>query len=230
VAYDSDCEEDCSVLRSKRSGGKTTGRRQLREHVISLIEYCSNEVGLAIYNISNGEIHLCQIIERLTYFRTISTIERFLPLEILYSSSLEYTPLVKKLSLHFRNASFKPLRRMLFDETKGFSIYSQRGNRDSYNPDNKFIAYSALHALIFHLENDYQHKLVYTSLNIKWHMIEDLLVIESQTIRELEIFLNGETRSQRNCFVDEFSCLTQGGKRMLRANLLQPLGNEKAIK
>jgi hypothetical protein len=40
---------------------------------------------------------------------------------------------------------------MVFDETKGYNIYSQRGNKDDYNPDNKFIAYSALNALIFYL-------------------------------------------------------------------------------
>jgi len=127
----------------------------MKEHVIAVIEYCSNEVGLAIYNTTNGEIHLCQIIERLTYIRTISTIERFYPLEILYSSTLEHTPLTRKLQDKFRGIAFKNLKRHSFDETKGFHIYSQRGNKNTYNPDNKFIAYSALHALISYLENNY---------------------------------------------------------------------------
>lgn len=49
-------EEDSNLLKSRRdSVVKTTGRREMiREHVIGLIEYCSNEVGLAIYNTSNG--------------------------------------------------------------------------------------------------------------------------------------------------------------------------------
>lgn len=114
---------------------------------------------------------------------------------------------------------------MLFDETKGFHIYSQRGNKDDYNPDNKFIAYSALNTLIFYLENNYETKFNYNSLSIKWHLIEDLLIIESQTIAELEIFLNADTKNKDNCFVDNFQCLTHGGSRMLRANLLQPLAN-----
>lgn len=118
----------------------------------------------------------------------------------------------------------------MFDETKGFHIYSQRGNKDDYNPDNKFIAYSALNALIFYLENNLETKFNYNSLSIKWHVIEDLLIIESQTISELEIFINAETKNKQNCFIENFICLTYGGTRMLRANLLQPLANEQNIK
>lgn len=217
--------------KNQGSVGKTTGRKQnIKEHIVSIIEYCSNEVGIAIYNTVNGEIHLCQIIERLTYFRTISTIERFFPLEVIHSASLEHTPLIKKLTEKFRNVNFRSFKRMIFDETKGYQIYSQRGNKEEYNPDNKFIAYSALSALIYFLENNYETKFNYNSLKIKWHLLEDLLIIESQTILELEIFLNGETKSKSNCFVDNFVCLTHGGTRMLRANLLQPLSNEKAIR
>jgi hypothetical protein len=73
----------------------------------------------------------------------------------------------------------------VFDETKGYQIYTQRGNKDEYNPDNKFIAYSSLSALIFYLENSLETKFNYSSLKIKWHLLEDLLIIESQTIAEL---------------------------------------------
>ena len=53
----------------------TTGRQNdRREYIISIIEYCSNEVGLACYNINTGEIKLTQIIERMTYIKTISTL------------------------------------------------------------------------------------------------------------------------------------------------------------
>jgi DNA mismatch repair ATPase MutS len=90
---------------------------------------------------------------------------------------------------------------MVFDETRGYQIYSQRGNREDYNPDNKFIAYAALSALVSHLENSLETKFNYASLKIRWHLLEDLLIIESQTIAELEIFLNGQTKTQQNCFV-----------------------------
>ena len=59
----------------------------------------------------------------------------------------------------------------MFDETKGYRIYSQRGNKDDYNPDNKFIAYSALNALIAYLETTLETKFNYTSLSVKWHRI-----------------------------------------------------------
>ena len=91
----------------------------------------------------------------MTYFRTISTIERFYPYEIIYSSTLESTPLVKKLIKQFKKSNFRPLKRNLFDETKGYSIYSKRGNQDEHNPDHKFLSYAALNALITYLENSF---------------------------------------------------------------------------
>ena len=43
---------------------------------------------MACYNINTGEIKLTQIIERMTYIKTISTLERFYPQEIIFSSTL----------------------------------------------------------------------------------------------------------------------------------------------
>lgn len=58
---------------------------------------------------------------------------------------------MKKIGEHFRATILRNFRRLIFDETKGYNIYNQRGNKEEYNPDNKFIAYSALSALIFYL-------------------------------------------------------------------------------
>jgi hypothetical protein len=58
---------------------------------------------------------------------------------------------MKKINDKFRNTNMRNFRRMVFDETKGYQIYNQRGNKEEYNPDNKFIAFSALNALIFYL-------------------------------------------------------------------------------
>ena len=54
--------------------------------------------------------------------------------------------------------------------------------------------------------------------------------MDSQTIRDLEIFINYESKkSNRNTFIDNFRCLTDGGTRLLRANLLQPITNTQQI-
>lgn len=66
-------------------------------------------------------------------------------------------------------------------------------------------------------------------MNIKWHYLEEVLVIDSQTIADLEIFINKETKIIKNTFIDNFKCLTDGGMRMLRANILQPLTDTKTI-
>jgi DNA mismatch repair ATPase MutS len=126
----------------------------------------------------------------MTYIQTISTLERFYPQEIIFSSTLENTLLVKKLMGIFRRTSFRAVKRNLFDETKGYYIYALRGNKNEHNPDYKFLSYAALNALILTMENTFEFTLTYSALNIKWHYLEEVLVLDSQTVEDLEIFIN----------------------------------------
>ena len=202
-------------------------RDRSKEYVVSLIEYCSSEVGLAMFNRSSGEIYLCHIIERLTYLKTLSTVQRFTPVQIIYSSNHEGSLLVRKLRKELRGTLMKGVKRSQFDETSGYEIYKKRNNKDTYNPDQKFIAYAALNALLNELELHHETPLAHSALNIKWHELEGLLVIESQTIKELEIL--GSKEEDQHCLADNFDCATKGGSRMLRANLLQPLSDSTRI-
>jgi DNA mismatch repair ATPase MutS len=59
----------------------------LNEFIVSIIEHTTHEVGLAVYNVNSGEVFLSQIIERMTYVQTISTLSRFTPREIIYCSN-----------------------------------------------------------------------------------------------------------------------------------------------
>ncbi len=79
------------------------------------------------------------------------------------------------------------------------------------------------------MQNTFEFTLTYSALNIKWHYLEEVLVIDSQTINDLQIFINKETKIIKNTFIDNFKCLTDGGMRMLRANILQPLTDEAMI-
>lgn len=117
--------------------------------------------------------------------KTISTLERFYPQEIIFSITLEDTLLMKKLMNTFRRTAFKPVKRSLFDETKGYYIYSLRGNKTENNPDHKFLSYAALHALLITMESTFEFTLTYSALNIKWHFLDEVLVIDSQTVADL---------------------------------------------
>lgn len=74
----------------------------------------------------------------------------------------------------FRSCNFKPLRRNLFDDTQGYRIYSERGNRNKadLNPDAKMmkmVACSALSALIYVVESDLKLNVKYNLMHIEWH-------------------------------------------------------------
>ncbi len=72
-----------------------------KQHIISIIENKSNVVGLAIYNMTSGEITISQIFDRMTYCSTISTLNAFSPLEILVSKTLQGSILHKNLKNFF---------------------------------------------------------------------------------------------------------------------------------
>lgn len=97
---------------------------------------------------------------------------------------------MRKLMANFKRTTFRPIKRMLFDETKGYYIYTQRGNKNENNPDHKFLAYAALNALLVTMESTFSFTVTYSALNIKWHFLEEVLVIDSQTVADLEIFIN----------------------------------------
>ena len=86
---------------------------------------------------------------------------------------------------NFKRTAFRPIKRNLFDETKGYYIYTMRGNKDERNPDNKFLSFAALNALVNFLETSFEVTFTYSALNIKWHFLEELLVIHSQTVMDL---------------------------------------------
>jgi DNA mismatch repair ATPase MutS len=103
--------------------------------------------------------------------------------------------LLRKLENSFPNATFKPVKRSLFDDTRGYRIYSERGNKNKgdLNPDNrvmKMLACSALAALLVVIESDLKLNVKYDALHIEWHYPSNVLIIDEQTVSDLELFVN----------------------------------------
>ncbi len=104
---------------------------------------------------------------------------------------------------------------MYFDQTKGFQIFrnSCQNNRNLNNNNNNFstcnmdsfyVALSALNALISYLQLAYNIYLKSSALKINLHFIDDIMVIDTQSILDLEIFLNNYDLTIQNSFVDLF--------------------------
>ena len=119
------------------------------------------------------------------------------------------------------------MRRCNFDDTRGYQIYASNSNHTNHDRDAKFIAYAALNALMLELQEHHEVSLVPSSLNIKWHELEGLLVIEMQTIKDLELL--EPRKGGKNSLANSFNCCTHGGTRMLRSNILQPLSDPVKI-
>ena len=161
--------------------------------------------------------------------KTVSTIQRFFPKEVIYPESQQGSAMINKIRKVFKHANFRPVRRNLFDETKGYKLYARKSNKEEINPNTKFVAYAALNALLLDLEAGLGVNFKEASLLIQWHHLEDTLIVETQTLADLEIFLNTQTKKKEKCFVEKFKCETRGGTRMLRANILQPLYDKAKI-
>ncbi|KRX02748.1 DNA mismatch repair protein MutS, core [Pseudocohnilembus persalinus] len=211
-------------------------RTQINIILLSVIENNASIVGLAIFNLKTGEIILSQIVDRLTYVHTISTILRYSPQEIIFCEHFQNSLLNKKIAQTFRNAKIVYQKRFFFDENKGQKIYNQSKQNNLNNSSNLlkvdnqyyYVGLASLNALILHLEMQYQ--LIFSNnLVINFHNINDFLTIDLSTIFDLEILLNSKDFTISQSLVNLFKTQTVGGQRLLRASLLQPLNKLEEI-
>jgi DNA mismatch repair ATPase MutS len=54
------------------------------------------------------------------------------------------------------------------------------------------------------------------ALKIELHFIENIIVMDPQTVLDLELLLNTQTKTSQNSIFSIFKCSTAGGERLLR--------------
>ena len=64
----------------------------------------------------------------------------------------------------------------------------------------------------------------FSKLTIQNLQMDQFVLVDITTINNLEILQNKRTKNNSKiCLIDKFKCMTFGGERLLRSNLLQPI-------
>ncbi|KAL4496405.1 hypothetical protein ABPG72_014635 [Tetrahymena utriculariae] len=200
-----------------------------RQHIVAVIENHANQVGFAAFNVQTGKISISQIVDRLTYLHTTSTIFAFYPLEIIFSNTQANSYLVKILQQQLPLTKFTSVKRNYFDETKGESILKKKSSSLIFKLDNYYVALAALNALINHIEVTQELYLLKEQLQIGFIQMDTILVMDHKTALDLELLIQQMSQNENGSLISLFKVQTVAGKRLLRSNLLQPLNDIKIL-
>ena len=115
-----------------------------------------------------------------------------------------------------RFGCFTSLEKLIFNETKGYSIYQQSRNSNQaiINTEEKYLSFASLCAIVTHWEETNKVMLNYQNLSISFQQIEKLMLIDTNTINELELVLNKKDFTTKNTLFSLFKCRTLGGCRV----------------
>ncbi|KAK9297473.1 hypothetical protein QLX08_008880 [Tetragonisca angustula] len=206
----------------------TTGRGDAR-----------SEVGIASLDIRCPHLILCQISDSQTYINALSKLYLFDPMEILMpdtmcecttaSNSVLYRSVMDK----FPETELTPISRVHFNDTIGLERIKSLCNPEYSSVElfvkQKYYALAAAAALLKYVE--YAQRIIYTpqSMKIEFQGSPNAATIDLESARSLELVQSqcGERNVSLLGSLDR--CLTPMGRKLLRANILQPSCEERAI-
>ena len=215
-------------------------------HVLFSIYECSKisdtKVGLCIIDFNLGIMNLFEFMDTQIYIRTIHKLHIFQPTEILLPSS-SLSPYPSKLATLTRlnisetckirtsppgffnkKGGFDSIRRYMMDRHEESSKLTNLLDKDySLRSAAAAISYSEL--VIAKADPTKRFR----SLRINFGTFENTAVIDSNTIRSLELVENNISKGGLSLYKFLDSTCTAMGKRLLRNNILQPLTDKESI-
>ncbi|CAL7940902.1 unnamed protein product [Xylocopa violacea] len=219
-----------STLESTAGGtvlAVTTGRGDAR-----------SEVGIAALDIRCPHLILCQISDSQTYTNALSKLYLFEPVEILMPDTMSdggktknilYRSIVDK----FPGIEVTAISRIHFNDTIGFERVKSLCNSEYSSVElfikQKYYALAAVSALLKYVE--YVQHVVYTpkSMKIEFQGSPNAITIDLESARSLELVQSqcGQRNASLLGILDH--CSTPMGRKLLRANILQPSSVERII-
>ena len=124
---------------------------------------------------------------------------------------------------NFNGTKFNFLDSCFYNESKGFSLYMKtRFYKKSFDLDNNYLAFASLNALNSIFNSNEIQELKFELLELEIYEFNKFLIIDSNTLKDLEILVNSQNGKSKNCFFNLFRCRTLSGIRYLRGLLTQP--------
>ncbi|KAK5962288.1 MutS family protein MSH4 PWA37_000328 [Arxiozyma heterogenica] len=204
----------------------------------------SNKIGSCIVNFNTGELIFSEMIDTSIFIRILHKIQVYEPTFIVTPSSSS-SPYYSKLITILKNnipecTKMKHIPNKTFSSEKGFELIKEhtieKEKFDSLYEEihEKKYALAAVSGAMWFIMNNFDQKISNSTFAFRYFRIrfenpEDTMLIDSQTIRTLELVENKNEKTGLSLFSFLNSTCTPMGKRLLRNNILQPLTHQKNI-
>jgi DNA mismatch repair protein MutS len=190
----------------------------------------SGIVGIASVDVSTGEFQATQTESSLEGESVINEVHRFAPSEILVQDTLSKS---EKLNHLVESGSHITFRNDLdFSTTNGESMLKEHfgvQTVEGFGISDKPVALAAVGAILAYLKEVHRSSTLSLS-GLRTYALEEHMVIDSQTQRNLELIKNARDGSNRGTLLSVLSkTVSPMGKRKLKQWILQPLRNIPAI-
>ncbi|KAF7558757.1 hypothetical protein G7046_g5408 [Stylonectria norvegica] len=192
----------------------------------------SPSVGVALVNVSIGEVVISQICDNQSYVKTIHKIQMSAPSRILFMSTAcppnKPSTLFSLVQELLPEAEVHAVDRSAWSETEGLEYLQNLAFKDDVEPlkvatQGKFYAISSFAAAMKYIEQHFGLNVVSHSLRIRYQPSEDTMMIDIAAIQSLEIMQNLRSSKSKDCLFGLLNFTsTPMGSRMLRSNILQP--------
>uniref|UniRef100_F1KXL2 MutS protein him-14 n=1 Tax=Ascaris suum TaxID=6253 RepID=F1KXL2_ASCSU len=188
-----------------------------------------------------SELSLSQFIDTASYTRLRIQLQVLDPVEVIVpdtamDKSKSMTAVVEIIENTFPGAELTFVARQHFSDMRGAQLVQQLSTDESSNVTaevlQKYYCMAAAAALIKYVEHVQNVLFAQSSLKITYEALSKVCFIDVNTMHNLEIVDRpGYARSSSNRSLYSLleNCLTGGGVRMLRSNLLQPSADVSVI-
>ncbi|KYR01202.1 hypothetical protein DLAC_02319 [Tieghemostelium lacteum] len=214
----------------------TTSKSNQNGSLISLTENKNREIGYSAYNQLSGDIQVGQFCDTQTYVHLYTKL-------FILNATLIVTPplgddseLIKMISLRFKNCRIVTIPRKLFNENSGLILLEKYSIPDKYISldrycQMKYLLYASFNALIRYLEGFYDITFISSCIRIHFAGSERTMLIDAETIKNLELIHNQLDGSRKNTLYDSINhTKTPQGSRLLISNIVQPPNDISTIR
>ncbi|KAF9648246.1 hypothetical protein BDM02DRAFT_3096843 [Thelephora ganbajun] len=236
------------LLRPTSARPQTAASSRPEGHsVVALLEGrgISREIGMATLNPETGRVTIVQLSDLPTYVKTLHQMHIHYPSLVLvpdtfisfHSSSDVKTPLlIDCIESEFEDVPIEPVKRKYWNETVGLQFITQLALDDEeraatlLSASTKYYALSALCALFKYSEMKLNVRYSAGSLSIRYTPVEGTMMIDPETIRNLELVSNIGNRKSNHCLFGVMNhTFTPMAARLLKVNIISPITTERSI-
>ncbi|VDM24478.1 unnamed protein product [Toxocara canis] len=227
----------CHLAASTSSRTPASSRRSAKSCVVvSIVEGRGNargEIGLASMDALCSYLRISQFIDTASYTRLRIQLQVLDPAEVIVpdtsmDKSKNMTAVTEVIKNTFPSVEVTFVARQYFSDQRGVQLVQQLSDDESSNitPEvlQKYYCMAATAALIKYVEYVQNVLFAQSSLKITYETLSKVCFIDLTTMQNLEVIERpGITAaSSRSLYSVLNKCLTDGGVRLLRSNLLQP--------